>query len=235
MLTGKDVLITGATSGIGKATALALAAHEPNLHLVARRDAALTEVAKQARTWGAEVETYPLDLLDDAAVTAFCAAFAAPLDVLIHSAGTVTLGDVAEAGVEALDAQYRLNLRAPYLLTQLFLPKLRKRQGTVVFINSGAGLSAKAGWSQYAATKHALKAVADSLRAEVAGSGMRVLSVYPGRTATPMQEKVRRQEGKPYNPAEFIQAKDVAAIVDAALALPAAVEVSDVKVRPVEK
>ncbi len=88
---------------------------------------------------------------------------------------------------------------APAELTRLLLPQLRAARGHVVFVNSGAGLRANPEWGAYAASKHGLKALADALRGEEADHGVRVTSVYPGRTATPMQEKVHRQEGKEYD------------------------------------
>ena len=177
MLKGTHILVTGASSGIGRAVTLLLAHEEVNLHLVGRDAETLSELARQARSWGAQTQLYPLDLLGDDALRAFAESFTAPLGALIHSAGVVTLGTLKDAQIEDFDAQYRLNVRAPYLLTQLLLGRLEQAQGQVVFINSGAGLNAHAGWGQYAATKHALRAVADSLRAEVAGSGVRVVSV----------------------------------------------------------
>ena len=86
----------------------------------------------------------------------------------------------------------------PYLLTQSLLQLLRRRQGQMVFINSSAGLSARGEMAPYAATKHALKAVADSFREEVNADGLRVLSIYLGRTASPMQARIHAMEGKPY-------------------------------------
>jgi len=86
------------------------------------------------------------------------------VDVLVHSAGVITQGRIETEPVENLDWQYRTNLRAPYTLTRGLLPMLRLRRGQVVFINSSAGLSARASAGQYAATKHALKAIADSIR-----------------------------------------------------------------------
>ena len=228
----QHVLITGASSGIGRALTLALAHTEASLHLVGRNSATLAELARQARSWGAQAQTYRLELTDDDAVTRFAETFAAPLDVLVHSAGTVSLGALKNASVADFDAQYRLNVRAPYLLTQLFLERLERTHGQIVFINSGAGLGARAEWGQYAATKHALKAVADSLRAELAGTGVRVMSVYPGRTASPMQARVHEYEGKAYEPKTFVQPEDVAATIVGALALPRTAEVTDVSVRP---
>ena len=100
--------------------------------------------------------------------------------------------------------QLAANLVAPAELTRLLLPQLRAAQGHVVFVNSGAGLRANAEWAAYAASKHGLKALADALRQEEHGNGVRVTSVYPGRTATPMQEKVHQQEGKEYDAARWI-------------------------------
>ncbi len=104
-----------------------------------------------------------------------------------------------------------------------------------MFINSSAGLRAGAGISQYAATKHALKAIADSLREEINAEGLRVLSVYPGRTATPMQASVHAMEGKAYHPERLMQPEDVAAVVINALKLPRSAEVTDISVRPLMK
>lgn len=232
MLNAKHVLVTGASSGIGRALTLELARAEASLHLVGRNAATLNELARQARSWGAQAQTHVLELTDDEALKRFADTFTSPLDILVHSAGTVSLGALKDAAIADLDAQYRLNVRAPYLLTQLFLEKLERAAGQIVFINSGAGLSARAEWGQYAATKHALKAVADSLRAELAGSGVRVLSVYPGRTASPMQAGVHEYEGKSYDPKKFVQPEDVAATILAALTLSRTAEVTDVSVRP---
>lgn len=232
MLSGKNALVTGASSGIGRALTLALAQQEASLHLLGRDEAALAELARQARSWGAQTQTYGLDLTDDAAVRDFAGGFAAPLDILVHSAGTVSLAPVKDATLEDFDAQHRLNVRAPYLLTQLLLARLERSKGQVVFLNSGAGLSARAGWSGYAASKHALTAIADALRDELKGSGVRVVSVYPGRTASPMQAQVHEQEGRPYDPAQFVQPEDIAAMIVAALNLPATAEVTDLSVRP---
>ena len=231
MLSNQHVLITGASSGIGRALTLALARTEASLHLVGRNGAALAELARQARSWGAQAQTHVLELTDDEAVKTFAQTFSTPLDVLIHSAGTISLGALKDASITDLDAQYRLNVRAPYLLTQLFLERLGRTRGQIVFINSGAGLSARAEWGQYAATKHALKAVADSLRAELTGTGIRVMSVYPGRTASPMQARVHEYEGKDYDPKKFVQPEDVATTILGALELSRTAEVTDVSVR----
>ena len=141
-----------------------------------------------------------------------------------------------QAPVEHLDAQYAINLRAPYLLTKHLLPLLVSSRGQIIFINSTAGLNAKrAEIGQYAATKHALRAIADSLRVEVNPKGVRVTSVYLGRTASPMQEALHRQEGKSYEPDMLLQPEDVASVVLESLVLPRTAEITDITVRPLCK
>jgi NADP-dependent 3-hydroxy acid dehydrogenase YdfG len=157
------------------------------------------------------------------------------IDMLIHSAGIISLGRLESAPVEEFDKQYQINVRAAYALTQVLLPMLRSRQGQIVFINSSAGLNASANVGQYAATKHALKAVADSLRHEVNAEGLRVLSIYPGRTASPMQEAVFKMEGREYRPELLMQPEDIASVITNALALPRSAEVTDINVRPLFK
>src|SRR5262249_45306920 len=103
-------------------------------------------------------------------------------------------------------------------------------------MNSSAGLSAKRpDIGQYSATKHALKAVAESLREEVNPMGIRVLNVYLGRAATPMQKSLHEREGKLYDPDRLLQSEDVASIVIHALQLPSTAEVTDISIRPMIK
>ena len=154
------------------------------------------------------------------------------LDSVVHVAGVVELGSVAELSIEDWASQLRVNLVAPAALTRVALPAIRTARGTVVFVNSGAGLAAHAQWSAYAASKHGLRALADSLRAEEAEHGVRVSTIFPGRTATPMQEKVHRQEGKEYAAADWIRPETVADQIVALLDLPRDATVPDVVVRP---
>jgi NADP-dependent 3-hydroxy acid dehydrogenase YdfG len=157
------------------------------------------------------------------------------IDILVHSAGVYAMGKLEAAPVTDLDLQYRTNVRAPYLLTQALLPLLRRRQGQVVFINSSVGLAARGQVGSYAATKHALRALADSFRDEVNVEGLRVLSVYLGRTASPMQAMIHTMESKTYHPEYLLQPSDVAAVVLNALCLPRTAEVTDIHIRPMRK
>ncbi|HET9209531.1 MAG TPA: SDR family oxidoreductase [Thermoanaerobaculia bacterium] len=233
---GKVVVITGASGGIGEAIAIQLAREGAKLMLNGRSAEKLDLVAERARDLSPSVEAFAADLAEDDQVRALAgrtlAAFGG-VDVLIHSIGLFVGGSLATTPVEDLDRQYRVNVHAPYLLTQALLPSLLARQGQVVFVNSGAGYNpARAGWVGYAASKHALRAVADGLREEVNKQGVRVLTVFPGRTATAMQEEVHRFEGRPYDPERFLQPGDVAAMVLNALTLPRTAEVTDIHIRP---
>ncbi|KKX96761.1 MULTISPECIES: SDR family oxidoreductase [Microbacterium] len=154
------------------------------------------------------------------------------IDALVHVAGVVDLGDVADLAPALWEQQLAVNLIAPAELTRLLLPVLRVSQGQIVFVNSGAGLRANAGWSAYAASKHGLRALADALRAEEAAHGVRVTSIYPGRTATPMQERVHQQEGQDYDAERFITPDAVATTILTALDLPRDAEITDLTVRP---
>jgi len=231
-LLNQHAVVTGASSGIGTAIALELARAGCSLQLLGRNETRLEHTRQQVLELNANItaQVHAFDLNDDNQVQSFChAQHDAPIDILIHSAGVAQLGTMAEADLDTLDWHYQVNVRAPYALTKGLLPPLETRKGHVVFINSGAGLNARAGWGQYAMSKFALKALADSLRAEL--DSVRVLSVYPGRTATPMQEQVYESEGKTYDPAPLIQPEDVASQVVAALKLPARASVIDLNIR----
>jgi NADP-dependent 3-hydroxy acid dehydrogenase YdfG len=232
------MLITGASSGIGKAIALGLAAQGATLCLIGRRLELLQTIAEAAQATAPQVECYRIDLTQDEDIRELTACLErnfGALDLLIHSAGVYALGRIEAAPVEDFDWQYRTNVRAPFMLTQALLPLLKARQGQIVFINSTVGLRAGANVGQYAATKHGLKALADSLRDEVNADGVRVLSVFLGRTATPMQAAIHEMEGRVYHPEFLMQPEDVAAVVINALSLPRTAEMTDIHVRPMIK
>jgi short-subunit dehydrogenase len=232
-------VVTGASSGIGKAIALALAEHGATVCLVSRRLQELEAVVSSScRTAPSRLRPYQADLAQEKNIHQLVARVQGDLgdiDLLIHSAGIFSRGPVSCASPTDFESQLRTNVLGPYALTQALLPKLRVRSGQIVFINSSAALVARENVSQYAASKHALKAFADSLREEVNKDGIRVLSLYLGRTATPLQAKVCVMENKPYRPEELIQSSDVAAMVVSALSLPRTAEVTEILMRPLAR
>ncbi|MBW8088737.1 SDR family oxidoreductase [Streptomyces hygroscopicus subsp. hygroscopicus] len=223
-------LITGAGSGIGAAVTERLAERGEELWLLARDAGRAKELAGRFP----EVRTVVGDLADPEKLSWAFGHQTLPdrLDSLLHIAGVVDLGEVGELTPKAWNRQLAANLVAPAELTRLLLPQLRAAQGHVIFVNSGAGLRANPQWAAYAASKHGLKALADALRAEESGNGVRVTTVYPGRTATPMQVKVHQQEGKEYEAERWIAPETVASTILAALDLPRDAEITDLQVRP---
>jgi NADP-dependent 3-hydroxy acid dehydrogenase YdfG len=118
----------------------------------------------------------------------------------------------------------------------VLLPWLRASgRGDVVFVNSTSSLGPRPGVGQFAATQAALRSVADSLRGEVNEQGVRVMSIFPGRTATGRQERLHVAEGRDYRPEDLMQAGDVAAMVATALAMPRTAEVTEIVMRPFVK
>jgi NADP-dependent 3-hydroxy acid dehydrogenase YdfG len=223
-------LVTGAGSGIGEALANALSRRGEDLVLLARS----AERADELRTRFPSARTVVADLADPSGLESVLSGQDLPdrLDSLVHVAGVIELGGVAEQPPSVWRTTLDVNLLAPAELTRLLLPALRATGGHVVFVNSSAGRTANPRWSSYAASKHGLRALADSLRAEERESGVRVTSVYPGRVATAMQEKVHAQEGRAYDPADWVAPGSVAAMVLAALDLPRDAEVTELTVRP---
>ncbi len=235
---GQTILVTGATSGVGRAMVLDFAAHGAHVALVARRESQLKRLAEEIRTTGGSAEFYPTDLTEDHAIERLAMQVMNDgdgLDVLVHSAGIFSMGETERTPVRDLDDQFRVNVRGPFLLTQKLLPALRQKQGQIVFVNSTSGLSARAGIGPYAASKHALKAVADALREEVNGEGIRVLSIFLGRTDTPMQEAVHRAENRSYNPDVLIRPAHLALLTRDLLLLPRSAEVTEITLRPMSK
>jgi NADP-dependent 3-hydroxy acid dehydrogenase YdfG len=234
-LVGRVAVVTGASSGVGRAIALALSREGVDLCLVGRDPVTLGETVTAARR-SSKAIGFQTDLIAEGNLQPLYQHLqdtTGRLDILVHSAGVIYHNALQRARIEDFDAQYATNVRAPYVLTQLLLPLLLTARGQVVFINSSVGLAVRRpDVGQYAATKHALKAIADSLREEVNPRGVRVLSVYSGRTATAMQAALHRQEGRTYQPDRLLQPEDVSSVVVHALTLSSTAEITDISIRP---
>jgi NADP-dependent 3-hydroxy acid dehydrogenase YdfG len=224
-------VITGASSGVGRAIAQALAANGAKLCVVGRNLATLQNISEDVKAIQADL-TVEEDIIE---LKKVIERDFGRVDILVHSAGIHSMSPIEKASASDFDKLYQLNVRAPYLLTQTLISMLREQRGQVVFINSSVGLRSEARIAQYAATKHALKAIADSLRDEINEAGVRVLSVYMGSTATPMQEKIHKSKGRIYHPELLLQPSDVASIVISSLLLPRTAEVTDISIRPMKK
>lgn len=225
-------LVTGAGSGIGAAVTRRLLERGDELWLLARD-------AGRAKTLATEfpgARTLVGDLAEPSRLSWALGHQAPPdrLDSLLHIAGMVELGDIGDLTPKIWNETLAVNLVGPAELTRLFLPQLRLSRGHVVFVNSGAGLDAHAQWGAYGASKHGLKALADALRREEHPNGLRVTSVFPGRTATRMQAKVHQQEGKEYDAERWVAPESVATVLLTAIDLPRDAEIANLTVRPVK-
>jgi NAD(P)-dependent dehydrogenase (short-subunit alcohol dehydrogenase family) len=154
------------------------------------------------------------------------------LDSVVHCAGIVDVGAVADTDPHSLADTVTVDLVAPMLLTRELLGPVRRARGTHVFVNSGSGLRANAGWASYNAAKFGLRGFADALRQEEEPYGVRVSSVYPGRTATPMQEQVHAQEGQDYDPGAWIRPETVVDAIVRIIDLGRDATIPDLTVRP---
>lgn len=216
-------LITGASRGLGAAIATALAPTH-TLLLAGRPSAELDAVAERlgAPTW-------PLELTDPESIESSTEVLA-ELDVLVHCAGVAYPGRVGETTPEEWRATLEVNVVGAVALTLALLPALRAVRGQVVFINSGAGRNPSPGLASYSASKFALRAFADSLRADE--PALRVTTVYPGRIDTDMQRDLVAYEGGDYAAARFLRPETVAGVVAQAIATPPDGDVHEVVVRP---
>lgn len=216
-------LVTGASGGIGAAIAEALAPTHTVL-LAGRPSPRLDAVAQRlgATTW-------PLDLTDLDEIES-AAEVLTELDVLVHNAGVAYPGRVAESTPEQWRASFDVNVTGAVALTLALLPALRRARGQVVFINSGAGLNVSPGLASYSASKFALRAFADSLRADE--PLLRVTSIHPGRVDTEMQRDLVAYEGGAYDATKFLAPQTVAAAVVQAVATPPDAHLHQVVLRP---
>jgi 3-oxoacyl-[acyl-carrier protein] reductase len=233
-LQGLVCLVTGASSGIGRAIAERFGRAGAHLVLTARREHLLHEVAERIRRESPQSRTVviPADLrqpedlsgLVERAYEHFGA-----IDILVNNAGIGYFAPATELQLEALEELWQVNVRAPMLLTRAVLPRMLERgSGTLLFIASLAGKYGVKGGSAYAATKYALRGFAESVFQEVRSSNIRVITLCPGSTATDFSGPTASGP----NRERLLQPEDVAEIALAAVLLPATATVSEVELRP---
>jgi NAD(P)-dependent dehydrogenase (short-subunit alcohol dehydrogenase family) len=241
-----SALVTGASSGIGRAIALRLSSVCDELLLVGRNSERLREVASMCQQSGARAECFIADFADRSAapqlaqLARLALADRAALSVLVHSAGAFASGPMEAARVDDFDLALDVNLRAPFVLTRALFPLIRAGRGDVVFINSRVVGERRSSLAAFAASKQGLVGLADSLRQELAPSGVRVLSVFLGETSTPPQAPLHEPtaeqsvagEAHHEEPGARLAADDVARAVCDAIDLPRSAEVTDLQLRP---
>jgi len=183
----KVTLLTGASSGIGKATAFCFAREKAKLMLVSRNEKLLQDIAKSIREIGTTVEIFPADITDeqqvrqciDKTVTTF-----GGIDIMVNSAGIIANGTIENTTLEDWDYMMNINLRSIFLLTQLALPSLVERKGNIVNVSSVTGLRAFPGILAYCVSKAGLDQFTRCVALELAPKGVRINAVNPGVTLT---------------------------------------------------
>ena len=241
-LEGRRAAITGASSGIGEATAIALAGEGARVALGARRQDRLEELVDRIRADGGTAHASAVDVTDEDAARSFVEGAAAEmggLDVLVNNAGLMLLGPVAGADTEEWRRMIEVNLLGLLYCTHAALPIMAANGGGhIVNVSSVAGRQANAGTAVYNMTKWGVVGFSEALRQEALHSNVRVTCVEPGFVATELQghnrnpvvvdavNKMREQIG------EVLEAPDIAEAIVYALSQPNRVSINEILVRP---
>jgi len=236
-LAGKTAIVTGASSGIGEATSRLLAQKGCNVVLAARREDRLNALAGELGALAV-----PTDVTEPAA----CAALVArtlerfgSLDILVNNAGLGLYGSIAEGDPEDWRKMFDVNVLGVLYLTRAAVRRMLERgSGDIVFVSSLAGRRVpRADGTVYAATKHAITAVAEGLRMDVHERGIRVINVEPGLVRTEFPESSYPSAQRYYAEKEYapLDADDVAAAAVYALEQPPRVSVNEILLRPTEQ
>ncbi len=243
-LAGKVALVTGASSGIGEATAAAMAEAGATVAVAARRKDRLESLSKRLQDDGARVLTVELDVNDEAACRDAVRSTRAELgglDILVNNAGVMLLGPIVDADTEDWRRMMGTNVLGLMYMTHAAVPGMvAQGAGDIVNISSVAGRVARSGAGVYNASKWAVNAFSESLRQEVTERGVRVSLVEPGAVATELGDHITHGESKQRvkqmaESMEVLQAEDIARAIIYVVTQPAHVAINEVLVRPTEQ
>jgi len=225
-VSSKLAVITGAGRGIGAAIARALAEHGWELLLLARSEEALSRVAGYIQAEGGKAHFLSVDLAKDTeldSVTKAASSFKRPLSLLVHNAGQARTGSLESFSLKDWQEQLDINLTAPFGLTQRLTP-LMSEGSQIHFINSTAGKNVFPEWGGYCVSKFGLRALADTLREELAPKNIRVVSIFPSSVDTPLHDSL------PYNwdRSHMLKPRDVAGAVIYCIKQPPGVRINEI-------
>lgn len=229
----QTALVTGATEGIGRAIALALASAGYRVGVCARTADKVTALVNELRASGADASGRAADVgnpEDVAALVRQVEHDLGPVDVLVNNAGVARIKPIAELSLDDWDATMNTNVRGIFLMTTAVLPGMRTRKrGAIVNIASLAGRNAIAGGVAYTASKHAVLGFAKSLLLDVRKDDIRVISICPGSVETSLLRGAPTMHG---HNRKILAPEDIADTVLAALALPPRALISELDIRP---
>ena len=234
--TPKLAVVFGATGGIGQAIAGRLSSMGYNLLLIGRDEHKLEGL--RSRLGHVRTNFVLGDMSTEEGIRSLTRSVepeCSSIGLLVHAAGVFARASVESTNPDQVRELWIVNALAPFMLTVALAPLLRKNQADVVFINSSIVQRPVPDLSAYSASKTALKSFADTLRAELNPDGVRVIGLYPGRTQTPMQEKISVLEKSKYTPELLVQPDSIAELLVSIVNLPRTVEVTDVYLRPTTK
>lgn len=230
-MSNRIAVVTGATGGIGRRIVEDLA-RDHRVFALGRNAEKLAELNQIAQVEAIETDL-DRELLDAAPGEGLNQVLGqARIDVLVHAAAIAQRHTVESARPETWRGMFDTNVFVPAELTRRLLPALRETKGLAVFLNSGAGRGAYPGNTVYAATKHALFALTDALRKEESNNGVRITSVAPGPTDTPMLQGLNSQAGSDYERDFYIEPAEVAHAVRLATDAGPTAQITDIAVRP---
>ncbi|MHA7959539.1 SDR family NAD(P)-dependent oxidoreductase [Streptomyces sp. L500] len=234
----RTAVITGASSGIGAATARRLATDGYRVVLTARREDRLTALAEELTAAGHDALVHVLDVTDRAAVDAFARTLDR-VDVLVNNAGgAIGAETVATADPADWRTMYETNVLGTLNTTQALLPRLVEAEGTIIVLSSTAGLATYEGGGGYVAAKHGAHVIAETLRLELCGRPVRVIEIAPGMVKTDEFALTRfrgdkdRAESVYTGVAEPLTADDIADTIGWTVSRPAHVNIDLLVVRP---
>jgi NADP-dependent 3-hydroxy acid dehydrogenase YdfG len=240
-LSGKVALVTGASSGIGEATALALAAEGAAVAVSARRADRLAGLVQRIETAGAKALALPSDMTQESqaikAVTDTVAKFGR-IDILINSAGIMQTGGIEGCDTALYRRVFDINLFATLYACNAAIPHMLEQQGgDIINISSLAGRKGNAQTSAYSSSKHALNSMTDLMRQEVGDRNIRVCTLMPGATTTEVGDSIvdpkwRASIQKHVSKPGAVLASDTADTIIFILSLPRRVNISEICVRP---
>ena len=242
---GRVAIVTGASSGLGRACALRLARDGWRVGLLARDPADLSELEQDIKRGGGAALSRPVDLAEAAEAQAAVEEVAGTwgrVDVLVNAAGTDAPGPVAETRVEDWDRVLGVNLRAPFLLSRAVFPYMRGAgSGTIINVSSVAGLRGWANAAAYCSSKFALTGFTQALAAEGKPHGIRACVLYPGAMATswgawdPQERQAGGAEQQDKPESEALPADQVAELIAWIVTAPSGLVLNQVTVTPLHE